>query len=204
MKTMHLAVAAILAAAGAFPAQAATNFFTNFDSIAVPDGSYIIVATAEGWNKSGPGDGIEIQNHAAGLPHSETNLVELDSNNNSAMSRMIEAGSYTLSFFYSARPNIPSSSNGIDVLLDGVSIFNITGDGGAGTNWMEQTLSFSVGSGAELTFAATGTSDSLGGYLDDISLAPVPEPATWALLIAGFGIVGAAARRRGRTAVTFA
>lgn len=204
MKTTYWALAASMAALAAFPAQGATNFFTNFDSIAVPDGSYIIVASAEGWNKTGPGDGIEIQNHAAGLPHSETNLVELDSNNNSAMSRIIDAGSYRLDFFYSARPNIPASSNGIDVLLNGVSIFNITGDGGGGTNWMPQSVSFVAGAGSELTFAATGTSDSLGGYLDDIGLTAVPEPETWALLIAGFGVVGAAARRRGRTAVTFA
>ncbi|UAJ11858.1 PEPxxWA-CTERM sorting domain-containing protein [Polymorphobacter megasporae] len=30
----------------------------------------------------------------------------------------------------------------------------------------------------------------------------VPEPSTWALLIAGFGFVGAAMRRRVATAVT--
>jgi hypothetical protein len=204
MKTMHWAIAATLAASAAFPAQASTSFFTNFDSVAVPDGGFIIVNSVEGWTKSGTGDGIELQNHAAGLPFSETNLVELDSNNNSAMSRTIGAGHYSLGFYYSARPNIPASSNGIDVLIDGVSIFNITGNGGGQTNWMPQSLDFTVAGNATLTFAAIGTSDSLGGYLDDIGLTPVPEPATWALLIAGFGIVGAAARRRGRTAVTFA
>lgn len=31
----------------------------------------------------------------------------------------------------------------------------------------------------------------------------VPEPATWALMIGGFGLVGAAARRRQRSAVSF-
>ncbi|NJC33739.1 hypothetical protein GGR88_001213 [Sphingomonas jejuensis] len=30
--------------------------------------------------------------------------------------------------------------------------------------------------------------------------APVPEPATWAMMIAGFGLVGGVARRRSRTA----
>jgi hypothetical protein len=34
--------------------------------------------------------------------------------------------------------------------------------------------------------------------------AAVPEPATWAMLIAGFGFVGAAARRRRNVAVTYA
>lgn len=34
-----------------------------------------------------------------------------------------------------------------------------------------------------------------------LSLEPVPEPSSWAMLIAGFGLVGAAARRRNRVAV---
>jgi hypothetical protein len=39
-----------------------------------------------------------------------------------------------------------------------------------------------------------GVADAFG--IDDISYNVVPEPATWAMLIAGFGLVGAAARRR--------
>jgi hypothetical protein len=41
----------------------------------------------------------------------------------------------------------------------------------------------------------------LGGktyaLLNGGSLAPVPEPETWALMLAGLGLVGWAARRRG-------
>jgi hypothetical protein len=37
-----------------------------------------------------------------------------------------------------------------------------------------------------------------------IFLAGVPEPATWAMLIGGFGLVGATARRRRRTTIAFA
>ena len=203
MKFRTLALASLPIAFAAVPAQAVTTFFTNFDSVSVPNGSYIIVPTVEGWTATA-GDGIEIQNHAAGDPFSETNLVELDSNNNSAMSRSIDAGTYTLTFQYSARPNVAADSNGIDVLVNGVSIFNITGDGGSGTHWMPQTVTFGVNATSTLTFAAIGTSDSLGGYLDDIGLTGVPEPATWALMIGGFGLVGAAARRRARTAATYA
>jgi hypothetical protein len=32
----------------------------------------------------------------------------------------------------------------------------------------------------------------------------IPEPATWAMLIAGFGMIGAASRRRGRSNIRFA
>ena len=203
MQTMKLALAGVTALFALAPAQAVTTFQTNFDSIAVPAGSFIIVPTAEGWTATG-GDGIEIQNHAAGDPFSETNLVELDSNNNSAMSRTIDAGSYTLNFYYSARPNVPAASNGIDVLVNGVSIFNITGDGGGGTNWMPQSINFGVNASSTLTFAAIGTSDSLGGYLDNIGLTGVPEPATWAMMLGGFMAVGAAARRRSGAKVTYA
>lgn len=46
---------------------------------------------------------------------------------------------------------------------------------------------------------AFNTAQVLQGYLD--SLAPVPEPGTWAMLVAGLGVVGATARRR-RTQLT--
>ncbi len=43
-----------------------------------------------------------------------------------------------------------------------------------------------------------GYADAFG--IDDLSygFAPVPEPAVWAMLISGFGLVGATARRRNR------
>ncbi len=43
-----------------------------------------------------------------------------------------------------------------------------------------------------LTFRSTGVAFEF----DDIAASAVPEPATWALLISGFGMVGMAARRR--------
>jgi hypothetical protein len=50
----------------------------------------------------------------------------------------------------------------------------------------------------------TGNSQ-LGGYYDGTLNYAVPEPATWAMLIAGFGLTGAAMRRRKtRVAVTYA
>ncbi|MFY9511804.1 MAG: NF038122 family metalloprotease [Rubrivivax sp.] len=45
---------------------------------------------------------------------------------------------------------------------------------------------------------AYNTAQIMQGYLD--SLAPVPEPGTWAMLVAGLGLVGASARRNNRRA----
>lgn len=57
--------------------------------------------------------------------------------------------------------------------------------GGTLTNW--------ASNGAEHAF-----------YLDGARLAGIPEPAAWAMMLAGFGLVGAAMRRREKVAVTFA
>ena len=47
--------------------------------------------------------------------------------------------------------------------------------------------------------------DGGGGFqLDNLNLAGVPEPATWALMILGFGAVGGAMRRRTKASVRFA
>lgn len=47
-----------------------------------------------------------------------------------------------------------------------------------------------------------GSAITIGGSVGVI--APVPEPATWALLLAGFGVVGMAMRRRQNVRVSFA
>ncbi|WP_303808957.1 PEPxxWA-CTERM sorting domain-containing protein [Sandarakinorhabdus limnophila] len=48
-----------------------------------------------------------------------------------------------------------------------------------------------------LTFGGAGPNDSAGPIIDNILVdSAVPEPASWLMLIAGFGMVGIAARRR--------
>lgn len=57
-----------------------------------------------------------------------------------------------------------------------------------------QRIRFAAGPGEDITglrFISTG----IAFEVDDIAGA-VPEPASWALMIAGFGMIGAAARRR--------
>lgn len=74
-------------------------------------------------------------------------------------------------------------------------IFDFSAITVTGCGWTKYTLSF------------TGTARSVvlagGGVFDDLTIGapgnisgPVPEPASWALLIADFGLTGAAMRRR--------
>ncbi len=67
------------------------------------------------------------------------------------------------------------------------------------TGWMQQTFSFAVRSTtATLSFLATGTPNGQPPFslLDGVTLTQVPEPASWAILLAGCGLAGLAARRR--------
>lgn len=204
MNRLKLALAAGVALAVSTPASAATTFFDDWEDTNFAGSGFTIVQSYSGWNNTTgvAGSGIEIQyGGVAGQAYSGQNLVELDSNLNSIMTygTPLDAGSYSLSFWYSDRPNTGAATNGIDVLLNGASILSVLGGvGGGGTSWSLKTINFDAAGGETLSFAALGTSDSYGGYIDDVSLtAAVPEPATWALMILGFGLVGGVMRRRG-------
>ncbi len=65
--------------------------------------------------------------------------------------------------------------------------------------WQKQKLTFTATAVSQvLTFLAVGTPGGAPpiSFLDGVYVAGVPEPASWALMVAGFGLVGAAARRR--------
>ncbi|MFZ4382319.1 MAG: PEPxxWA-CTERM sorting domain-containing protein, partial [Sandarakinorhabdus sp.] len=64
-------------------------------------------------------------------------------------------------------------------------------------NWSPFTATYTAtladnGSPIEILLDSRGEQ----GSWDMVSLTAVPEPATWAMLIVGFGMVGFAARRR--------
>ncbi len=192
-----VAAAALVSAAS--PAMAApTVFTTTWDSTNFGSGpGFVILPSYEGW--TGTPAGLEVQyNNVAGAPFSGANLVELDTTRNSSITRTIAAGSYLLSFYYSDRPGVPASSNGISVSLGSTNLLSVAGgNGGGNTNFRLFTTHFVTTTPQSLTFAATGVSDSLGGYIENISLSGVPEPASWAMMIGGFGMIGGAMRRRG-------
>ena len=204
MKSIALAVAGSIALLVAVPAQAAVISFANFDDLGGGSGpSFFNVTVADGW--IGGANKIEIQHLSiAGDPFSGLNLAELDTFGNSTMSQSLAAGHYTVDWYYSPRPRVGASTNGITLSIGSTLLDSITGPGTANTVWGARHVDFTTTGGA-LTFAAIGVSDSYGGYLDDItisSVASVPEPASWALMIGGFGLTGAALRRRRAARVT--
>ena len=96
------------------------------------------------------------------------------------------------------------------------NLFNITGlQGTIWDNWHPNgnsylgsfngdNTTFNVGSlGAgnyHIDFTGTATGLAGGAYLAAVSVAAVPEPESYALLLAGLGVMGTIARRRSRNA----
>jgi hypothetical protein len=161
--------------------------------------------------------GVELRNHVAGKAQEGNIFVELDShfgyftgNNqnplpccNSWISQSVltdDGQNYHLSYWYSPRGGVAAESNDINVYWNDTLLKNNTGSGIGQSGNVWQQFEFDViGTGGldTLKFAAGGTAQTYGGSLDNVSLvAAVPEPETYALMMAGLGAVAFMARRR--------
>jgi hypothetical protein len=84
-----------------------------------------------------------------------------------------------------------------DGVFDIYGIVFTLADGNAVNFWSNGDF----GGGASYGVAVTDGKDILD-YTGDVSLAAVPEPATWAMLIVGFGAMGGAVRRDRKAAAS--
>jgi hypothetical protein len=193
----------VLAASLAAPLLAsAADLVTNgsFEADAQANGSWAIYNSLTGWM----GPGIELRDNVAGTAFDGSNFVELDSNKNSSMSQTLTgiAGQYVLSFWYSARPNTAPGTNGLSFSLDGSTLGSVlvgVGNSSSTHSWQQYSTLVDFDGSAALTFSAIELGDSYGGSLDKVSFtAAVPEPQTYALMLAGLGAMGLIMSRRNR------
>jgi hypothetical protein len=187
-----LALTALSASALAAPVPAG-NLLVNgsFESTIVANGNWVNVAAIPGWTwLAGPGTGFEVRNNVAGQAEDGNNFIELDTNGNTTIGQTLAnltAGDhYELSFWYSPREFQPASTNGIQAFWNGVQLGSaLSGLGGSGNQWTEYKFSLTAQAGNNLlSFAAVGTSDGVGGSLDNVSVRSLPEPGSLALSFA--------------------
>ncbi|GAB3285928.1 PEP-CTERM sorting domain-containing protein [Parahaliea aestuarii] len=196
------------------------NLIENGDFEAAPTGSpspsgpnWGVYQTLPGEWETYSGAGIELQTNAVVTAHSGSNYVELDSHSNGGgstnsvmyqtLTDLIIGNFYDLSFWYRPRTNNGSNDNGIDVLWTGdtsnfLSPLSIANQVSSDYNdWVEYTAILEATNATMyLGFAATGLDNTLGGFIDTVSLTdrPVPTPGSSALL--GLGLVGLYFARR--------
>lgn len=182
-------------------ASAATELVTNgsFEATSQADGTWGIYSSLPGW--SGLPE-VELRNNIVGAAQNGVNFVELDAYSNSGISQTINwTGLVKLSFWYSARPGT-GATNDITVNFGNFSttVLNGVGNDGSSHNWQHYETTLALSGPTALTFRAAGPNDSLGGSLDNVSVTAVPEPESYAMLLAGLGVMGAVARRRAKQA----
>jgi hypothetical protein len=201
--------------AAASPARASDLVVNgSFEQPVVATGSFLVTTALPGWTVSGVG--VEIQNNIAflgGTAYDGAQYVELDSTANSCMQQVVPtiAGQkYTLIFAYSPRPHQLASTNEVDVKLNGTLIAALAQDGTANSHsaWSVQDYAFTAAGPTTLQFCAAGTSDGVGGWIDDVLILPAQSggvPAAGGAAIAALAglilLVGARAvgRRRRHT-----
>jgi hypothetical protein len=93
----------------------------------------------------------------------------------------------------------PPSS--LEISFDGVDIINM--NPGPSDNTYHTFSADFVGTGSD-TLTITSLQAPAYNLVDNFSVTAVPEPATWAMLLLGFGGLGAALRARRRASAMFA
>jgi hypothetical protein len=182
MKKLLLA-SALLALGTAAQAGVSTPYTDTFESNSV--GSNVSVI---GWNTNGK---VDV------LSGSENKFVGLDGGNGESKDLWqffnLQAGvEYVLSFDLASACNHCS----VDVSFgkaDGT--FSASGDG-----WQTYSLTFMANKTKDfLVSFANGSGRNREMFIDNVKVAAVPEPETYAMMLAGLGIVGFMAKR-GRSA----
>ena len=205
--TMGLALVALSAQAG--PNLVTNGSFEYTTSATTPGqtpGSWNVYKSIIGWTGN---PNIEVRDKVAGIAQDGGNFVELDTHktsyssvtNSSMYQDILGTGYVNLSFWYSARPNTNAGTNDLGVQFGSFSATVLNGVGNSTSlhKWQQFTLNnFKLDNdgSTRLTFSALGKQDTYGGSLDNVIVTAVPEVETYAMMLAGLGLMGTIVRRR--------
>lgn len=168
-------------------------------------GSWDVWGSLPGWTTI-DGAGIEVQTrHTLGGadPQDGDYYVELDSHprgdSNSTMAQDVAlgVGIYRLSYWYQPRTE-RAGDNTLAVFWDGVEIASHDETTLTQAGWVQHIADVDVTAAGDYTlaFAARGTANSFGAFVDTVELTPVPAPAALPLLGAGLAALAYLRRRR--------
>jgi len=210
-----VALAALFVSAPSHAANLVIN--GSFEDNPLGGRGWSVYDSIPGW-ETVDGAGIEIQSDGLVVPAQDGSYyVEMDSHNfgpgprnqgsNTTFGQTLELteGAYELSFWYRPRTNRGGDDNGLEASIAGESLLvSSRRRDENGNEWVEYTLGFEVEEKGkyDLLFGGYGRENTLGGLLDNVSVSAVPEPATWMMMIIGFGMIASTAKRRRRSLVS--
>lgn len=221
MRKSILILAAAASVSAATSAQAAINLLSNpgFENgVALPMGQTTLAggdaASITGWTVLGAG--VNYVNNTIWDAAQGSRSIELLGSNGGIGQRVfgfIKGKTYTLKYAVSVDPTNTSASP-----VDLYHTVSVTGGLASTTPYTFMptfnTATSMLYSIQEYTFVASNTFQDLqfrasgrnrngfGTVIDSISITAIPEASTWAMLVLGFGLVGAASRRRKQAAVS--
>lgn len=206
MNVLHRGLAATALALLALGASANNLVFNgSFEAPVTNFTSCFANATSGGWSSSGPAQSCYLSNN---LPNPWPDAVDglqfmylgqdLTANVKLEQSILLEAGtSYGLQFHLAGLDDHPGGT--LVVAIGGDTILTVSTPE-SDSRWVQHTTSFVAGTSG---YQALSFVSPTGGAfnIDSVSLtaAPVPEPASWALLaLGGLLVAGAANKSAGR------
>ena len=201
-KLIQAATIAAMFASGA--ASASGNIILNGDFETVSNvhaNDYLVVGAGQGtiadWTVGGNSVDI-INNSYNSISGNSIDMLGTPGPGSLSQSFSFAANTtYTLSFDLNRNPN--SHGAGLDVFVNG-DHHSYEGTS-LTTNYSFNFTTGSVAGAQLLTFSSVGGDNYSGAVLDNVSLtAAVPEPETYAMLLAGLGMVGFMARRKAKKA----
>ena len=220
MRRALLTAAAMAALASASAAHAATELLVNggFDDIGagVPEGWGGLTyysggpVTLPGWTVEAGSVDLTDTNSAWGPAASGQYSLDINGWSQGTIAQSfgtVLGRLYTVSFAFSRNPaNAPFTATA-NVSAGGADLdVTALGDGPFGglsnMAWERASFTFNGTGETETIRLASGIGGNAGVFFDDVSVSTaVPEPTTWAITIMGFGLLGAALRRRRALAV---
>jgi hypothetical protein len=199
MKTARFILSAIVLAAASASASAANELVTNggfedYTGGAVSGYAEVTPFTINqltGWTVLGS---IDVINGGFGAI-SNNSIDMLGSPGPGSLSQTLNTvlgQNYRLSFDLAANGNGSGEDRSLYLSFDG----NVAGTYVGNASVTHFTYDFTGGAAPTLLTFASSTGGSGGAVLDNVSVAAVPEPESYAMLLAGLGLMGFVAKRR--------